>query len=177
MGVAPLFRHQRQKRADLRAEEVGMSGRARGLDFVWILFAAVGAIAIAGAALAETRFVQPADLSLSPSDVAAQPPRQTPRIVFVTGKVDAIDKNFFGRTQKVAIVSLSDSGALLQNPIENESAGEELKHHVGEDVTARGVVLVKADGSVSLLVDAFQVNGGQGGFVGDTSHSHSHREY
>ena len=152
-----------------------MSGRARGLDFVWVLCAVVGAIAIAGAALAGTWSVQPADLSLS--DVAAQPPRETPRIVFVTGKVDAIDKNFFGRTQKVAIVSLSDSGALLQNPIENESAGEELKHHVGEDVTARGVVLVKADGSVSLLVDAFQVNGGQGGFVGDTSHSHSHREY
>ena len=46
---------------------------------------------------------------------------------------------------------------------------EELKDHVGEDVTARGVVLVKADGSMSLLVDAFQVLGEEGGFVDDDS--------
>src|SRR5438552_2106597 len=56
--------------------------------------------------------------------------RQNARIVFVTGVVDAIDKNFFGRPQKVAIVSLSDSGALLQNVIEDTAAGQELKHHV-----------------------------------------------
>jgi hypothetical protein len=91
------------------------------------------------------------------------------KIVFITGKVNAIDKNFFGRTQRVAIVSLSDNGALMQNPIEDVSAGEELKHHVGEDVTARGVVLVKADGSMSLLIDAFQIQGGKGGFVSDTA--------
>ena len=111
------------------------------------------------------------------SRVAAPPPdyptlasgRQTAKVVFVTGVVDTIDKNFFGRPEKVAIVSLSDTGALLQHPVENVSAGEELKHHVGEDVTARGVVLVKADGSMALLVDAFQVLGEKGGFVGDES--------
>ena len=42
-------------------------------------------------------------------------------------------------------------------------------NQTGEDVTARGVVLVKADGSMSLLVDAFQVLGEKGGFVGDSS--------
>jgi hypothetical protein len=159
-----------------------MLRRARGLDFVWVLVTAIGAIALAGSAPAAPQSVQTADfktadLTVEP-DVAAPTPqagRPNPRIVFVTGVVDAIDKDLFGRAQKVAIVSLSDSGALLQNPIENKSAGEELKHHVGEDVTARGVVLVKADGSVSLLVDAFQVHGEQGGFVGD--HSHSRRAY
>jgi hypothetical protein len=63
-------------------------------------------------------------------------------------------------------VSVSDSGALVQNAIEDDSVGEKLKHHVGDDVTARGVVLVKADGAMSLLVDAFEVHGDQGGFVG-----------
>ena len=92
--------------------------------------------------------------------------------MFVTGVVDAIDRDFLGRTQKVAIVSVSDEGALLQNAVENVSVGRELRHHVGEDVTARGVVLVKADGSMSLLVDAFQVHGAQSEFVGGQSRSH-----
>lgn len=74
----------------------------------------------------------------------------------------------------MAIVSLSDSGALLQNAVEDVSAGEELKHHVGKDVTARGVVLVKPDGSMALLVDAFQVLGEKDGFVGGET---SRREY
>src|SRR5215468_8534456 len=80
--------------------------------------------------------------ALAKSPIAAARDLQNAKIVFVTGTVDAIDKDFFGRTQRVAIVSLSDTGALLQNPVEDVSAGRELKHHVGEDVTARGVVLV-----------------------------------
>ena len=56
--------------------------------------------------------------------------------------------------------------ALFQNAVEDAAAGQELKHHVGEAVTARGVVLVKVDGSMSLLVDAFQVHGERGGFFG-----------
>ena len=141
----------------------------RKFDFAGGILALVGALAISSPAPAE---LLTADLT----DVAARPPgyptlqgRQSAKIVFVTGVVDAIDKDFLGRPQKVAIVSLSDSGALLQNPVENTSAGQELKHHVGEDVTARGVVLVKADGSMSLLVDAFQVLGEEGKFVGDGS--------
>ncbi|MGH7337771.1 MAG: hypothetical protein ACREI7_09340, partial [Myxococcota bacterium] len=67
------------------------------------------------------------------SDVAAPSPdyptmasgRQSAKVVFVTGVVDAIDENFFGRPEKVAIVSLSDTGALLQNAVEDVSAGEE----------------------------------------------------
>jgi hypothetical protein len=151
------------------------ASRARSiLDFIRGALALSGALAIAGPTLAEP-------LLAGVSDVAARPPeyptmargRQSAKIVFVTGVVDAIDKDFLGRPQKVAIVSLDDSGALLQNAVENSSAGQELKHHVGDDVTARGVVLVKADGSMSLLVDAFQVLGEEGGFVGDRSH----REY
>lgn len=149
--------------------------RARSiLDLICGVLVLSGALAIASPTPAEP-------LLVGVPDVAARPPdyptlsqgRQTAKVVFVTGVVDAIDKDFLGRPQKIAIVSLSDSGALLQNPVENSSAGQELKHHVGEDVTARGVVLVKADGSMSLLVDAFQVLGEEGGFVGDRSQ----REY
>ncbi|HKA16302.1 MAG TPA: hypothetical protein VKH41_14860 [Myxococcota bacterium] len=95
---------------------------------------------------------------------------QMPRIVFITGTVDAVDKDFLGRTRRVAIVSVGNTGALFQNAIEDMAAGEELKHHVGEAVTARGVVLVKVDGSMSLLVDAFQVHGEKGGFFGGNPH-------
>lgn len=149
------------------------SRRAHWLDFVRgvlvLSFALSGALAIASPAPAEPLLVQPADVAARPPDYpfAAQG-RQSAKVVFVTGVVDAIDKDFLGRPQKVAIVSLSDSGALHQNAVENSSAGEELKHHVGEDVTARGVVLVKADGSMALLVDAFQVLGEEGGFVSDS---------
>ena len=120
----------------------------------WITLA--GALALASPAPAKSPPAAARDLEMA-------------KIIFVTGQVNAIDKDFFGRTQRVAIVSLSDTGALLQNPVEDTSAGEELKHHVGEDVTARGVVLVKADGSMSLLIDAFQIRGGEGGFVSDTA--------
>jgi hypothetical protein len=143
--------------------------RARRIpDFICGVLVLSGALAIASPTPAQT-------LLAGVSDVAARPPdyptmsrtRESARVVFVTGVVDAVDKDFLGRPQKVAIVSLSDSGALLQNAVENKSAGRELKDHVGEDVTARGVVLVKADGSMSLLVDAFQVLGEKGGFVDD----------
>ena len=111
----------------------------------------LAALAIASPAVAKTR-------------LASTPGVEKARIVFVTGTVDSLKKDFFGRTKRVAIVSVSDTGALMQNLVEDEAAGEELKRHVGEDVTARGVVLVKADGSMSLLVDAFQVRDG-GEFV------------
>jgi hypothetical protein len=129
-----------------------------------------GALAIAAPALAELLSSEAADVAARPAaDSRLDSGHASARIVFVSGVVDSVDKDFLGRTKKVAIVTISDSGALLQNPIEDTSAGEELKHHVGEDVTARGVVLVKADGSMSLLVDAFQVHGEKGGFVGDRS--------
>jgi hypothetical protein len=130
------------------------------------------AIAVAAPTFADLLSAQAANVAVRTSDSPdsrLDSGHANARIVFVSGVVDSVDKDFFGRTKKVAIVTISDSGALLQNPIEDSSAGEELKHHVGEDVTARGVVLVKADGSMSLLVDAFQVHGGKGGFVGDRS--------
>jgi hypothetical protein len=132
-----------------------------------------GALAIASPAPAGPLSAKNADLVVRPPDYPSMMTgHQNAKIIFVTGVVDAIDKDFLGRPQKVAIVSLGDSGALHQNAVENRSAGEELKHHVGEDVTARGVVLVKPDGSASLLVDAFQVldkESGEGGFIGDGS--------
>ena len=149
--------------------------RARGArsisDLVLGLVALSAMIAVAAPASARSLFAERADVATPAADYPTlSQGRQSPRVVFVTGVVDALDKDIFGRPQKIAIVSLSDTGALLQNPIEDTSAGEELKHHVGEDVTARGVVLVKADGSMSLLIDAFQVLGEEGGFVGDKSH-------
>ena len=117
---------------------------------------------VAGLSLAALALATPA---LAKTRLASTPGVDKARIVFVTGTVDTLKKDFFGRAKRVAIVSVSDTGALMQNPIEDEAAGEELKRHVGEDVTARGVVLVKADGSMSLLVDAFQVRGGDGEFV------------
>jgi hypothetical protein len=174
MGVAPLSRGK--ARISLRRGGDSMGARrARSiLDFIRGVLALSGALAIAGPTTAEPLLAEVSDVSARPPDYPTMSSgRQSAKVVFVTGVVDAIDKDFLGRPQKVAIVSLSDSGALLQNPVENSSAGQELKHHVGDDVTARGVVLVKADGSMSLLVDAFQVLGEEGGFVGDSSH----REY
>jgi hypothetical protein len=139
------------------------------------LFAALALASDAPAAPPETRSeiavvdfqpaeFQPGDgfLDYSAHDMAEP---ATARVVFVTGVVDAIEKDFFGRPERVAIVSVGEQGVLLQNAVEDMSAGHELKDHVGEGVTARGVVMVKADGSMSLLVDAFQVHGDEGGFV------------
>jgi hypothetical protein len=117
---------------------------------------------IAGLSLAALALSAPA---FAKTRLASTPGVEKARIVFITGTVDSLKKDFFGRTKRVAIVSVSDTGALMQNLVEDEAAGEELKDHVGDDVTARGVVLVKADGSMSLLVDAFQVRGGDGEFV------------
>jgi hypothetical protein len=145
--------------------------RARRIsDFICGVLALSGALAIASPTPAEPVLAGVPDVAARPPDYPTMSRvRESAKVVFVTGVVDAIDKDFLGRPQKVAIVSLSDSGALLQNAVENSSAGRELKHHVGDDVTARGVVLVKADGSMSLLVDAFQVLGEDGGFVSDSS--------
>ena len=59
----------------------------------------------------------------------------------------------------MAIRFVSSQGFLIQNPVEDVAAGEKLKDHVGEAVTARGTVLVKADGRPTLLIDAFEVHG------------------
>ena len=139
------------------------------------MFSFLGGVLVLSGALAIASPAPAGPLSAATPDVSSRiagysaSGRQNARIVFVSGVVDSIDKDFLGRTKRVAIVSVSDSGALVQNAIEDASAGEELKHHIGEDVTARGVVLVKADGAMSLLVDAFQVHGDKGGFVGGSA--------
>jgi hypothetical protein len=81
------------------------------------------------------------------------------RLLLIRGVVEPIEKDLFGRPQRVAIVFVSSNGFLVQNPVEDVAAGEQLKDHVGEDVTVRGALLVKADGRPALLIDAFQVNG------------------
>jgi hypothetical protein len=131
----------------------------------WGVLVLSGALAAASSVVADPLLAANPDVS---THIAGYSSRagQNARIVFVSGVVDAIDKDFFGRTKKVAIVSVSDTGALVQNAVEDASVGEELKSHVGDDVTARGVVLVKADGAMSLVVDAFEVHGDRGGFVG-----------
>ena len=141
--------------------------RARSIrDLIRGVLALSGALAIAGPTTAGPLLAEASDVAAPPDYPTMARGRQSAKVIFVTGVVDAIDKDFLGRPQKVAIVSLSDSGALLQNPVDDSSAGEELRHYVGKDVTARGVVLVKADGAMALLVDAFEVHGEPGGFVG-----------
>jgi hypothetical protein len=84
------------------------------------------------------------------------------RVMLIRGVVEPIEKDLFGRPERVAIVFVNSHGVLIQNPIEDVAAGEKLKDHVGEVVTVRGALMVKADGRPALLIDAFEVNGSQG---------------
>ena len=81
------------------------------------------------------------------------------QMMLIRGVVEPIEKDLFGRTERVAITFVNSHGVLIQNPIEDVAAGEDLKEHVGEDVTVRGALLVKADGKPALLIDRFEVNG------------------
>jgi hypothetical protein len=83
------------------------------------------------------------------------------RLMLIRGVVEPIEKDLFGRTERVAITFVNSQGVLIQNPIEDIAAGEKLKDHVGEDVTVRGALMVKADGRPALLIDGFEVNGSQ----------------
>lgn len=84
------------------------------------------------------------------------------RVMLIRGVVEPIEKDFFGRPERVAIVFVNSHGVLIQNPVEDIAAGEKLKDHVGELVTVRGALMVKADGRPALLIDAFEVNDSQG---------------
>jgi hypothetical protein len=84
------------------------------------------------------------------------------RVMLIRGVVEPIEKDLFGRPERVAITFVNSHGVLIQNPIEDAAAGEKLKDHVGEDVTVRGALMVKADGRPALLIDGFEVNGSPG---------------
>lgn len=84
------------------------------------------------------------------------------RVMLIRGVVAPIEKDFFGRPERVAIVFVNSHGVLIQNPVEDIAAGEKLKDHVGELVTVRGALMVKADGRPALLIDAFEVNDPEG---------------
>jgi hypothetical protein len=101
---------------------------------------------------APIRAAEPATLA-----PAALPVRAA-RVVLVQGLVQAIEKDLFGRTERVAILSISDEGILVLNAVEDVSAGQKLKEHVGDAVTARSLILVKVDGRASLLVESFDVH-------------------
>jgi hypothetical protein len=81
------------------------------------------------------------------------------QMMLIRGVVEPIEKDLFGRPERVAITFVNNQGVLIQNPIEDVAAGEDLKEHVGEDVTVRGALMVKADGRPALLVDRFELNG------------------
>lgn len=49
-------------------------------------------------------------------------------------------------------------GLIVETAIEDEAAGEALVEHAGEDVTATGVVKLKADGTASFVVASFRVH-------------------
>jgi hypothetical protein len=84
------------------------------------------------------------------------------QLMLIRGLVEPIEKDLFGRPERVAITFVNSHGVLIQNPVEDVAAGEDLKEHVGEDVTVRGALLVKADGKPALLIDRFEVNGASG---------------
>lgn len=77
--------------------------------------------------------------------------------LMVQGRVAAMERDLLGRPSKVAIVSLQE-GLIVETAIEDEAAGEALKEHAGEDVTATGVVKLKADGTASFVVASFRVH-------------------
>jgi hypothetical protein len=81
------------------------------------------------------------------------------RLILIRGVVEPVEEDFFGRPERVAIVFVTSFGFMIQNRVEDVAAGVELKDHVGEEVTVRGAILVKADGRPALLVDAFEVHG------------------
>jgi hypothetical protein len=81
------------------------------------------------------------------------------QLMLIRGVVEPIEKDLFGRPERVAITFVNSQGVLIQNPVEDVSVGEDLKEHVGEDVTVRGALMVKADGRPVLLVDRYEVNG------------------
>jgi hypothetical protein len=84
------------------------------------------------------------------------------RLMLIRGVVEPIEKDLFGRTERVAITFVNSQGVLIQNPIEDVAAGEKLKDHVGEQVTVRGALMVKADGRPALLIDGFEVDDSRG---------------
>jgi hypothetical protein len=84
------------------------------------------------------------------------------RLMLIRGVVAPIEKDLFGRTERVAIVFVNSHGVLIQNAVEDVAAGEKLKDHVGDDVTVRGALMLKADGRPALLIDGFEVNGAAG---------------
>jgi hypothetical protein len=108
--------------------------------------------ALGGHTRAPVRAAEPAHLA--PVGV----PVRTARVVVIRGLVQAIEKNLFGRTERVAILSISDEGILVLNAVEDVSAGQKLKEHVGDAVTARSLILVKTDGNAALLVESFDVH-------------------
>jgi hypothetical protein len=81
------------------------------------------------------------------------------QLMLIRGVVEPIEKDLFGRPERVAITFVNSQGVLIQNPVEDVAAGEDLKEHIGEDVTVRGALMVKADGRPALLIDRFEVNG------------------
>jgi len=84
------------------------------------------------------------------------------RLMLIRGVVEPIEKDLFGRTERVAITFVNSQGVLIQNPIEDVAAGEKLKDHVGEQVTVRGALMVKANGRPSLLIDGFELDDSRG---------------
>jgi hypothetical protein len=84
------------------------------------------------------------------------------RLMLIRGVVAPIEKDLFGRAERVAIVFVNSHGVLIQNAVEDVAAGEKLKDHVGDDVTVRGALMLKADGRPALLIDGFEVNGAAG---------------
>jgi hypothetical protein len=82
--------------------------------------------------------------------------------MLIRGVVEPIEKDLFGRTERVAITFVNSQGVLIQNPIEDVAAGEKLKDHVGEQVTVRGALMLKANGRPSLLIDGFEVDESRG---------------
>jgi hypothetical protein len=76
--------------------------------------------------------------------------------VTVRGTVDVVNRDLLGCPSRVAIV-FPARGVLVETAVEDEGAGAALKDQMGDYVTAVGVLMVKADGTTSLVVAQFEV--------------------
>jgi hypothetical protein len=93
----------------------------------------------------------------SAGDLPLPAPTDTLRVVAVSGRVDASERDLFGRATRVVILSAGSGGLLFENTVDDEALGEALKEHVGDTVKAEGLVKMKADGKPTLLVRRYEV--------------------
>jgi hypothetical protein len=91
----------------------------------------------------------------APGPEVGEPP-QAQHLVTLTGRIEAVKKNFLGWPKAVAI-DVPQVGSFL---IDDSGKGKELEDHVGDVVTLVGTRKVRGDGMMVLAVERYQVHPG-----------------